>query len=159
MLRFTALGFFFAYTVMAAVAGLWGTVGNATWDHHWMFQLDVRELPHATQAGLLSQYRFMRAIEAGYGIVSLAYWRLIFSDWIFGRLFLSVMGLGVFARIVSLVADGSPFPIFYAFLGGELCGLAFIFLEMKAGKRANPRTEGALPNIWARPPRQTTKKG
>jgi hypothetical protein len=78
-------------------------------------------------ASLLSQYRFLRAVELGYGLVAARYWRLIFADRRFGVPFLVVMALGVAARVVGIVWDGWPSALFLFFMVSEAVGVAVIW--------------------------------
>jgi hypothetical protein len=52
----------------------------------------------------------------------------IFESRPFNNLFLGIMFFGVAARIVSIVLDGQPLPMFYAFLIFELIGGVVIYL-------------------------------
>jgi hypothetical protein len=122
-----ALVFFFGYVLTLIVAGAWGIVG-ARLDMSWLLRVHLGDLPHRAQANLLSQYRFLRAIELGFGLFAVRYWREIFTLRTYNRLFLVTMACGVAARLVSLGADGRPSIWMYAFLGFELVGLASIFV-------------------------------
>jgi len=124
-MRRVALVFFFGYVLTLVVAGAWGVVG-ARVDMHLLLRLHLGDLPHRAQANLLSQYRFLRAIELGFGLFALRYWRQIFSLRSYNRFFLAVMGCGVAARLLSLAADGLPSFWLYIFLGYELVGLVVI---------------------------------
>ena len=124
-MRRVALVFFFGYVLTLVVAGAWGVVG-ATVDMHLLLRLHLGDLPHRAQANLLSQYRFLRAIELGFGLFALRYWRQIFSLRSYNRIFLAVMACGVAARLLSLAADGLPSFWMYIFLGYELVGLTLI---------------------------------
>jgi hypothetical protein len=121
-----ALVFFFGYVLTLIVAGAWGIAG-ARLDMPWLLRVHLGDLPHRAQANLLSQYRFLRAIELGFGLFVVRYWREIFTLRGYNRLFLVTMACGVAARLVSLGADGWPSVWMYAFLGFELVGLASIF--------------------------------
>ena len=125
-MRRMALIFFFGYVLTLVLAGAWGIVG-ARVDMHLLLRLHLGDLPHRAQANLLSQYRFLRAIELGFGLFALRYWKQIFSLRSYNHVFLAAMACGVAARLVSLGADGGPSVWMYAFLGFELVGLASIF--------------------------------
>jgi uncharacterized protein DUF4345 len=118
---------FYGYIVTLILAGAWG-VFFATLDHRLLFHLDVRLLARVPAASLVSQYRFMRAIECGFGMFSVIYHREIFTVRAFNRLFLGTMAFGVAARFVSFILDGRPFPVFYVFLAWELIGIVFIYV-------------------------------
>lgn len=126
-----SLVFFFVYVALLIVAGAWGIVG-ARVDMHVLLQLHIHDLPDRTAANLLSQYRFLRAIELGFGVFALTNWRRIYSVRSFNRLFLSVMAAGVAARLVSLGLDGTPSWWMFVFLGWELVGVVLIFLATRS---------------------------
>jgi len=131
-LRRASLVFFFVYVASLIVAGAWGMVG-ARVDMWVLLRLHINDLPDRTAANLLSQYRFLRAIEIGFGVFALTYWRRIYSIRTYNRLFLSVMATGVAARLLSLGLDGGPSWWMYLFLGWELVGVVLIFLATRSG--------------------------
>jgi len=118
--------FFYGYIVTLILAGAWG-VFFATLDHWLLFRINVHLLARVPAASLVSQYRFLRAIECGFGMFSIIYHREIFTVRAFNRLFLGTMAFGVAARFVSFILDGWPFPVFYFFLAWELIGIVFIY--------------------------------
>jgi hypothetical protein len=131
-LRRASLVFFFVYVASLIVAGAWGMVG-ARVDMWVLLRLHLNDLPDRTAANLLSQYRFLRAIEIGFGVFALTHWRRIYSIRTYNRLFLSVMAAGVAARLLSLGLDGGPSWWMYLFLGWELVGVVLIFLATRSG--------------------------
>jgi hypothetical protein len=122
--------FFFGYAGLLTVAGGWGVLG-ARRDHRSLLGVDLSALSPRTAASVLSQYRFLRAIEFGFGVFALVFRREIYTELPFNRVFLAAMLLGVLARIVSLVADGKPRGIFYAFLVSEGIGFVLIFIHTR----------------------------
>ena len=131
-LRRVSLVFFFVYVALLIVAGAWGIVG-ARLDMHVLLQLHIHDLPHRAATNLLSQYRFLRAIELGFGVFALTNRQRIYSLRSYNRLFLSVMTAGVAARLVSLALDGTPSWWMFVFLGWELVGVILIFLATRSG--------------------------
>jgi hypothetical protein len=129
--RRLALVFFFGYVLILVVAGAWGVVG-ARVDMHLLLRVHLGDLPHRAQANLLSQYRFLRAIELGFGLFALRYWREIFRQRSYNQIFLIAMACGVGARLLSLALDGLPSVWMDVFLGYELVGLALIFLYTRS---------------------------
>lgn len=117
---------FYGYVLLLIVAGAWGVFFGG-FDQGLLFQLKVHDLAPATSASLVSQYRFLRAIEFGFGMFGIVYRREIFASRAFNRLFLATMSFGVVARLASLLTDGWPFPIFYFFLASEFAGVIFIY--------------------------------
>jgi hypothetical protein len=136
-LRRASLIFFFAYVATVILAGAWGIVG-ARLDMRILLQLHLVDLPDRAATNLLSQYRFLRAIELGFGLFALTFWRQIYGIEIYNRLFLTTMACGVGARLLSLVVDGVPSVWMYAFAGQELVGVVLIFLATRSLSRASP---------------------
>lgn len=122
--------FFFTYVGLVIVAGFWGAFINPTWDLRVMFSIELEELDPDSTTNLLSQYRFLRALELGFGLVSIVFVGRIFSDAHYRKLFLFVMGLGILARIFSWGFDGNPNLLTKFFLFYEAIGWLIIW---KAG--------------------------
>lgn len=127
-MKFLAYFFFYTYVGLLAVAGVWGAFIGAKIDQEMLFNLNIERLDPTTAANLLTQYRFLRLIEFGFGWFALAFTKEIFTNPKFNRLFLTVMFLGVAARVFSYFVDGPPTGIFYFFTIYELAGVIFIFL-------------------------------
>ena len=125
-MRRVALVLFFGYVLLLIVAGAWGIVG-APLDLRWLLRVHLGDLPDRAQANLMSQYRFLRAIELGFGLFALRYRHEIFRLRSYNTIFLTAMGAGVAARLISLGADGWPSFWMYAFLAWELAGVVAIF--------------------------------
>jgi hypothetical protein len=119
--------FFFGYAGSLLVFGGLGTF-TAHIDHRLLFHINPSGLPQLAAASILSQYRFLRAIECGFGLFALCFRREIFTQTLLNRVFLGTMFFGVTARFISLVWDGPPYPIFYFFFGSELIGGIVILL-------------------------------
>jgi hypothetical protein len=136
-MKFTAYFFFYGYIGLVLLAGFWGAFVGADFDHRLLFNLDTSILDSDTRTNLLSQYRFLRAMEFGYGLFAILFTKEIFSIKKFNRLYLAIMFAGVIARIVSIVDDGSPSALFYFFLIFEFIGVVVIYLyyQMKTGSR------------------------
>ena len=120
--------FFYSYIGLILLAGFWGAFGNPRLDHLWLFDLDTNTLPEESRINLLSQYRFLRALELGYGLFAIVFTKEIFTQKKFNTLFLLIMFSGVLARVVSLVVEGSPSMLFYFFLFYEMTGVVIIYL-------------------------------
>jgi hypothetical protein len=131
-LRRASLVFFFVYVALLIVAGAWGIVG-ARVDMWALLRLHIHDLPDRAAANLLSQYRFLRAIELGFGLFAFTHRRQIYRLRSYNRLFLSVMAAGVAARLLSLALDGRTSWWMYVFLGWELVGVVLIFLTTRSG--------------------------
>jgi len=129
-LRKASLVLFFAYVATLIAAGAWGVVG-ARVDMWLLLRLHLDDVGPRAAANLLSQYRFLRAIELGFGLFALLHWREIYRVRHYNRLFLSVMACGIGARLLGLAVDGRPSPSMYAFLGYELVAIVLIFLATR----------------------------
>lgn len=118
--------FFFGYVGLLIVAGAWGVFG-ARLDQRLLLGLDLSTLEPRTAASVVSQYRFLRAIECGFGLFAFIFRHAIYTVPLFNQLFLATMTLGVVARVVSLRVEGRPRPVFYFFLATEAVGAVLIF--------------------------------
>ena len=118
--------FFFGYVGLLAIAGVWG-VFFATVDFEYLLGLSLDNASDQSRADTLSQYRFLRAVEFGAGLIFIIKRRQVFNNLDFNRLFLVFISVGVLARVVSMVAEGSPSPIFYFFFISELIGAVLVF--------------------------------
>lgn len=127
-MKYLANVFFYSYIGLVVLAGCWGAFFYPTLDFNLLFHLDLNDLPEFSRVNLLSQYRFLRALELGYGLFSLYFLKDIFSIAKFNKLFLSIMGLGIMARIFSWVMDGSPSSLNIFFLAYEALGWVTIFM-------------------------------
>jgi len=120
--------FFYTYVGLVVFAGFWGAFINPHFDFRLLFQLDTMDLDENVRINLLSQYRFLRALELGFGLFSLQFIHQIFNDKVFNRLFLIIMFSGILARVVSMIVDGMPGIMHLFFLTYEFIGLMIIYL-------------------------------
>lgn len=120
--------FFYSYVGLVVLAGLWGAFIYPVLDFSFLLQMNIESLPEYSRVNLLSQYRFLRALELGYGLYSLYFLKDIFSKPKYNQLFLSIMGLGIMARLFSWVQDGTPSDLFIFFLIYEALGWVAIFI-------------------------------
>ncbi len=118
---------FWGYIGLVCVAGFWGAFINPWFDHRWLYHMDVSLLPDYERINMLAQYRFLRAMELGFGIICVAFVHEIFSQKKFSLLYLSIMGCGIAARVCSLIIDGHPSTWMLAFLVYELIAWGLIF--------------------------------
>jgi len=119
--------FYYAYVGLVIIAGFWGAFVNPYFDYHLLFNFDMHTLADFQRINIMSQYRFLRAIELGFGIFSILFVKNIFSEMKFNRLFIFIMSAGVLSRITSIMIDGSPSGLMYFFLGFEMVGLTVIY--------------------------------
>lgn len=120
--------FFYTYIGLVTIAGFWGAFINPHFDFRLLFQMDTVDLEENFRINLLSQYRFLRALELGFGLFSLRFVSQIFQEKKFNELFLLIMFSGILARIVSVIVDGVPDIIHLFFLTYEFIGLTIIFI-------------------------------
>jgi hypothetical protein len=130
-LRRASLVFFFGYVALLIVAGAWGIVG-ARADMRVLLRVHLGALPVRAQANLLSQYRFLRALELGFGLFALVFWQSIYRVRVYNRIFLVTMACGVAARLLGLVLDATPSWWMDIFLGWELVGVVLVFASTRA---------------------------
>jgi len=119
--------FYYSYIGLVIVAGFWGAFIYPEFDYRLLFNLETNTLTDFQRINLLSQYRFLRAIEMGFGVFAILYVKSIFSKKEFNRLFIFIMGAGVLARIMSIVMDGIPSWMMLFFLAFELVGVVVIY--------------------------------
>jgi hypothetical protein len=119
--------FYYSYIGLVIVAGFWGAFIYPEFDYRLLFNLETNDLTDFQRINLLSQYRFLRAIEMGFGVFAILYVKSIFSKKEFNRLFIFIMGAGVLARIMSIVMDGIPSWMMLFFLAFELVGVVVIY--------------------------------
>lgn len=120
LLRAAALVLFFAYTATLVGAGAEGAV------------LAEVGFPDDADADFANHYRFLRALELCFGVAALVYWRRIFGERVPNVLFLSAMGAGAAARLLSAAVDGRPGAFVVAVIAWELVGVAIIFLATRS---------------------------
>ena len=126
LLTNVTLVLFWAYVLTLVVAGIWGLFG-ARLDFPILLDQPVGKLSPAGAADVLSQYRFLRGIEAGFGLFAIWWRKEIFtSGTAYNRLFVLTMGMGVLGRIVGWALDGRPSWPMFVFLAVEVAGLACI---------------------------------
>lgn len=125
-LKGSAYLFFYGYVLTLIAAGAFGLV-LARLDARYLLGLDLSQLTPLTAATTMSQYRFLRAIELGFGAIAFTFRNEIFHVRTFNRLFLAIMACGIGGRALGVIMDGTPsLPMFF-FLTFELVGIALIF--------------------------------
>jgi hypothetical protein len=133
MRRLAAL-LFAGYVAVLVLAGLGGVIWTRT-EMHVLLGVRLDDLTPSAAATLLSQYRFLRAMELGFGAFAVAFRRRIFEDARINSLFLTIMALGILARLLAVGFDGRPKPVMYSFLGYELVSLAVITVSTRRAVR------------------------
>ena len=118
--------FFYTYIGLVILAGFWGAFINPYYEFNLLFSFDPHTLNDQVRINLLSQYRFLRALELGFGLFAILYVNKIFKEKSFNILFIFIMGSGILARIVSWLVDGTPNTLTQFFMFYELLGWVII---------------------------------
>jgi hypothetical protein len=108
-------------------------------DQRLLLHLDLGDLAPGTRADVMSQYRFLRAIELGFGLWAFSRRGDSFSEPASNSLFLFTMVAGVTARGIGLIVDGSPSPAMYAFAALELAGAVTVYAYTRRTLRRTGR--------------------
>ena len=124
----------YGYLGTCVAAGTFGALFART-DVALVSGFRPERLAERTAATVLSQHRFLRAIEAGFGLLALHQRRRIHTDVASNRLFMSVMGSGIAARGLGRAVDGRPRANAYAWAGLEAVGLAAFFAHTRSTLR------------------------
>lgn len=132
--------FFYTYIGLVLLAGFWGAFIYPQFEFKLMLELDPGSLEDHARINLLSQYRFLRALEFGFGLFSIVFVKEIFSAKSFNVLFLIIMGSGIMARMVSWLFDGTPNYFTQFFMFYELLGLIIIFIHTTTVRGAYAKT-------------------
>ena len=103
---FSNLLFFGWVGALVLLGGLGIFTGK--WELETIFRIDLGRMSHEAQDSLLNQYRFLKAVEFGFGVFCVLFRREIYRDLRYNRLFLSVVFLGAAARVLSIAVDGWP---------------------------------------------------
>ncbi len=133
-LRLPALAFFYGYVLTLIAAGALGMLLGRL-DLRYLLGLDPAQLAPLTAATTLSQYRFLRAIELGFGVTAFWFRDAIFRERTWNGLFLAVMAAGITGRLLGLAFDGRPSIPMLFFLVFELIGITLIFTYSRATVR------------------------
>ena len=127
-MRFLNYFFFYTYIGLVVLAGFWGAFLLPWMDFPYLMEMDLSTLPEHAKINLLSQYRFLRALELGFGLFSLLFIKEIFNNVKFNKLFLTIMGMGILARLVSWLVDGTPNLLLLFFFAYEAVGWFIIMV-------------------------------
>jgi len=113
MMDFVTKAFFWGYVAMLIGVGGSG-IFIARWELGHFFAVPLERLAPTARATLLNQYRFLKALELGFGGYGLIFYRQIFELPIPHRFFVLVLSAGVGARLLSLRVDGRASNYFIA---------------------------------------------
>jgi hypothetical protein len=129
--------FFYTYIGLVVLAGFWGAFIYPELDFKILFNFQIKDLYDFERINILSQYRFLRGLELGFGIFALTFIKEIFSEKKFNMVFLITMGLGIMARVASWLVDGNPSLLTKFFLFYEAIGWVLIFVYSKSNLSKN----------------------
>lgn len=121
---------FYVWVGAAVVFGLVGVLA-AGQELPLAFGLDVGALAPGDRATFLNQYRFLRGVECGVGVLFFALRREMLSDPRYGRLFVVVVLAGAAGRIVGLGLDGVPAAWMLALLAIEGAAAVAVTLHLR----------------------------
>ncbi|WP_168788288.1 DUF4345 domain-containing protein [Paraburkholderia aromaticivorans] len=106
--------FFWGYMLM--LLGIGGSgIFIAAWELPHIFEVRLDSIDELHRATILSQYRFLKGIELGFGVFCWAFRNEIFLPRTASRVFLGGLCAGVAARVLSCIVDGIPTKAFIAF--------------------------------------------
>ena len=83
-------------------------VFTGRWEVSTLFKIDLEGMGLEAKANLLNQYRFLKAIEFGFGLFCFVFRKEIFRVPRFNRLYVSIVFLGACARALAIALEGWP---------------------------------------------------
>ncbi|WP_233858108.1 DUF4345 domain-containing protein [Paraburkholderia sp. HD33-4] len=105
---------FWGYMLM--LLGIGGSgIFIAAWELPHIFEVRLDSIQELHRATFLSQYRFLKGLELGFGVFCWAFRNEIFLPLTASRVFLGGLCAGVTARVLSFIVDGMPTKTFIAF--------------------------------------------
>lgn len=125
--------FLIGYGLMFLAVGIAG-VFTAPWELERIFHVPSVWLVQPEGATFLSQYRFLKAAEAAFGLFCLYHRRDILAGGQNFVIFVGGCGLAIFARALSWGLDGKPSPAFIVFLVLELLTLILVWRHARGGR-------------------------
>jgi hypothetical protein len=106
-MRILALVLFYGWSGALLLLGGAG-IFTGRWEVETIFRIPLSALGEEGTANLLNQYRFLKAVEFGFGLFCFVFKNEIFTERVFNRLYLSIVFLGAAARALSLMLEGLP---------------------------------------------------
>lgn len=126
---------FYGLTVALVVLGGAG-IFTGGWELERVYGVDLDALgPEAP--GLLNQYRYLKAIELGFGAFCVVFRKQILQSTPFNRLFVWVVFAGVAARVFSMVVDGPPRWGFVGIAAFELAAGVAVWLCVRGSREGS----------------------
>ena len=118
-MRLLAQVAFWGYVAMLVAVGASG-IFIARWELTRLLRLPVASYAPDVRATLLNQYRFLKAVELGFGAFAVVFHREIFAEPRVHALFLFMLFAGAAARALSIAVDGRPHVAYVAFTALEI---------------------------------------
>jgi len=110
-MRILAAILFYGWSGALLVLGGLG-VFTGRWELSTLFHVDLEGMGREARANLLNQYRFLKAVEFGFGLFCFLFRKEIFQVPLFHRLFVTIVFLGAAARALAIGLEGWPHWIF-----------------------------------------------
>lgn len=120
----------FLYSTALVVVGAVG-IFTPHWEFPTLYGIDPSGFSHDSQANLLNQYRFLKAVELGAGLFCFANRPSTLDGGRGSLLFLALVSLGIFARTLAWIADGRPSALFIGFLLFEVLLFVVFVLHLR----------------------------
>ncbi|MEO8620528.1 MAG: DUF4345 family protein [bacterium] len=114
-----SLWLFWGYVAMLLGIGASG-IFIAPWELGSFFKVPLDGLEKRAHATFLSQYRFLKGMELGYGIFAVVFRQQVFTQPLYHQFFLVVLFAGAGARVLSMIIDGRPSNFFIVVTAYEL---------------------------------------
>ena len=127
--------FFFGWVGALILMGGVGVFAGK-WELATAFRVDLAGMSREARDNLLNQYRYLAAVEFGFGLFCVRCRREIYKNPLFNRLFLSIVFLGAAARALSIAVDGWPHWAFTAITVLEF--LTFIVVALYSRRTLEP---------------------
>ena len=121
--------FQFGYGLMLLGVGAVG-IFTARWELASVFGVPA-------DATFFNQYRFLKSLEFALGLFCLGYRQRILRGGSEAWLFLTLVGVGVFARALSWGVDGQPRPVFVGFILLEAATFLLVAGHLFLGRHAH----------------------
>lgn len=99
-----------------------------------LYHLSPAQVPGLDAADLLSQFRFLKAMELGAGLFMFARLGAIMEGGPERRLFAFIVAAGILARLLAWAIDGPPSLLFAGFLAAEFLVLAAVLAEGRGAR-------------------------
>jgi Domain of unknown function (DUF4345) len=144
LLEITACSALFAYAAFLIFIGLLGLFIPAWGPMRFEALSDDAVLIDRTSEvwiSMMHQFRFIKTMELAIGFFVITHGRLILSHKGYNLLFLSIVFLGIFSRVYSMLVDGKPRSFYFLVLGMELfiALSVLIYTQIQFHKRSTDR--------------------